>query len=136
MPLGNHPDLDEWIGVKMRLRRADIGMHRLTAGRRMGVSDVAYGKWENGQNSMSASRLWDAAQIMGLESPGYFFDGFDEIDPKSVASVHKSRKLITPANVRLLIRIGELGPRQRTKISQMVDTMLIEQTLAREAENV
>jgi transcriptional regulator with XRE-family HTH domain len=75
---GRKPALmDVHVGSRVRLRRMVIGMSQEKLGEKMGLSFQQIQKYEKGTNRIGASRLFQLAQIMGVE-PGWFFEDAPE----------------------------------------------------------
>ncbi len=71
------PDpIDKHVGGQLRLRRAQIGMTQSELGGKLGLSFQAVQKYESGENRISASRLFQMAQLLDVP-PAYFFEGLD-----------------------------------------------------------
>jgi transcriptional regulator with XRE-family HTH domain len=88
------PDpIDRHVGGQLRLRRAQIGMTQVELGSKLGLSFQAVQKYENGENRVSASRLYQLARILEV-SPAYFFDGLEELvgAAPAVGSAELARK--------------------------------------------
>jgi transcriptional regulator with XRE-family HTH domain len=66
-----HP-IDIRIGQNLRLLRTQKGMSQPTLAGRLGITFQQVQKYEKGTNRLSASRLWDCAQIFDV-SPAAFF---------------------------------------------------------------
>jgi transcriptional regulator with XRE-family HTH domain len=71
-----HP-IDIYVGGRMRLRRTQIGLSQGTLANKVGVSFQAIQKYEAGNIRISASRLYDVAQVLQV-SPAFFFDGYPD----------------------------------------------------------
>jgi transcriptional regulator with XRE-family HTH domain len=71
--------IDIHVGSRMRLRRMLIGMSQEKLGEEMGITFQQIQKYEKGTNRISASRLFQLAQILGVDVQ-YFYDdaNFDE----------------------------------------------------------
>jgi transcriptional regulator with XRE-family HTH domain len=54
-----------------------VGMTQQQLGDIVGIKFQQIQKYETGMNRISASRLWDIAQALGV-SISFFFEGFDE----------------------------------------------------------
>jgi transcriptional regulator with XRE-family HTH domain len=68
------PDpIDAAVGRKLRQARLLAGMSQEELGRGIGVSFQAVQKYEHGENRLSASRLFRAAQFLG-RPVAFFFD--------------------------------------------------------------
>jgi transcriptional regulator with XRE-family HTH domain len=71
-----HP-VDVHVGKRVRHRRWMVGMTQQQLGEIVGIKFQQIQKYETGMNRISASRLWDIAQALGV-SISFFFEGFDE----------------------------------------------------------
>lgn len=71
-----HP-IDVYVGGRMRLRRTQLGLSQGTLASKIGVSFQAIQKYEAGDIRISASRLYDVAQVLQV-SPAFFFDGYPD----------------------------------------------------------
>jgi len=79
-----HP-VDVHVGKRVRHRRWMVGMTQQQLGDIVGIKFQQIQKYETGMNRISASRLWDIAQALGV-SISFFFEGFDEDDKPAAAS--------------------------------------------------
>jgi transcriptional regulator with XRE-family HTH domain len=71
-----HP-IDVYVGGRMRLRRIQLGLSQGALASKIGVSFQAVQKYESGDIRISASRLYDVAQVLEV-SPGFFFEGYPD----------------------------------------------------------
>jgi transcriptional regulator with XRE-family HTH domain len=71
-----HP-IDTYVGGRMRLRRIQLGLSQGALAGKIGVSFQAVQKYESGDIRISASRLYDVAQVLDV-SPGFFFEGYPD----------------------------------------------------------
>lgn len=71
-----HP-VDAHVGKRIRHRRWMIGMTQQQLADRVGIKFQQIQKYETGMNRVSASRLWDIAEALGV-TISFFFDGLDE----------------------------------------------------------
>ena len=69
-----HP-VDVHVGRRVRHRRWMVGMTQQQLGDIVGIKFQQIQKYETGMNRISASRLWDIAQALGV-SISFFFEGF------------------------------------------------------------
>ena len=65
---------DAEVGRRVRSRRLECRLSQTELADRIGVTFQQVQKYEKGANSMSASRLQHAANILGVTVP-FFFDG-------------------------------------------------------------
>lgn len=70
-----HP-IDVFVGNKIRLTRAARGISQQQLADKLGISFQQLQKYERGINRISASRLWEVSQALGVPI-SYFFDGAD-----------------------------------------------------------
>jgi transcriptional regulator with XRE-family HTH domain len=71
-----HP-IDTYVGGRMRLRRIQLGLSQGALASKIGVSFQAVQKYESGDIRISASRLYDVAQVLQV-SPAFFFEGYPD----------------------------------------------------------
>jgi transcriptional regulator with XRE-family HTH domain len=80
-----HP-VDVHVGKRVRHRRWMVGMTQQQLGDIVGIKFQQIQKYETGMNRISASRLWDIAQALGV-SISFFFEGFDEEEKAAETAV-------------------------------------------------
>lgn len=68
--------VDLHVGNRLRLRRKELRLSQAALGDKLGVTFQQVQKYEHGTNRVGASRLWDAAQTLGVPV-GYFFLGLE-----------------------------------------------------------
>ena len=66
--------IDIHVGSRMRMRRMMLGMSQEKLGDAFGLTFQQVQKYERGTNRMEASRLQQAADIVGVAVP-FFFEG-------------------------------------------------------------
>jgi transcriptional regulator with XRE-family HTH domain len=76
---GPHP-IDIHVGARIRAQRVIRGLTQSDLARLVGISFQSVQKYEQGENRVSASRLYEFAQALGV-APQHFFDGLE--GPKS-----------------------------------------------------
>lgn len=69
--------IDVHVGNRIRGRRKAIGMSQHTLGERLALTFQQVQKYERGLNRVSASKLYQIGQALGV-SIGYFYEGLDE----------------------------------------------------------
>jgi transcriptional regulator with XRE-family HTH domain len=79
-----HP-VDAHVGKRIRHRRWMVGMTQQQLADRVGIKFQQIQKYETGMNRVSASRLWDIADAMGVQI-SFFFEGLGEAAVSSEAS--------------------------------------------------
>lgn len=73
-----HP-VDVHVGKRVRHRRWLIGMTQQQLAEQVGIKFQQIQKYETGANRVSASRLWDISDALGVPV-SFFFDGLEEAD--------------------------------------------------------
>lgn len=68
-----HP-VDAHVGKRIRHRRWMVGMTQQQLADRVGIKFQQIQKYETGMNRVSASRLWDIAEALGVQI-AFFFEG-------------------------------------------------------------
>ena len=115
----NHVDLS--VGQRLRQARLLAGASQEDVGTAIGVSFQAVQKYENGENRITAPRLFKAAEFLGADirfftTPGY--DGAPALDRTSLADdeieLLRYYRALTNQRARMLLRklvqaIGEPG---------------------------
>ncbi len=70
-----HP-VDEYVGKRVRQRRWMVGYSQQQLGEAVGIKFQQIQKYETGMNRISASRLWDIAETLGVPIT-FFFEGYE-----------------------------------------------------------
>lgn len=78
-----HP-VDAHVGKRIRHRRWMVGMTQQQLADKVGIKFQQIQKYETGMNRVSASRLWDVADALGVQI-SFFFEGLSEADMPRVA---------------------------------------------------
>ena len=78
-----HP-VDAHVGKRIRHRRWMVGMTQQQLADKVGIKFQQSQKYETGMNRVSASRLWDIADALGVEI-SFFFEGLAEGDVPKLA---------------------------------------------------
>ena len=70
-----HP-VDFHVGKRVRQRRWMVGMTQQQLAEKVGIKFQQIQKYETGMNRVSASRLWDISDALGVPI-SFFFDGLN-----------------------------------------------------------
>jgi transcriptional regulator with XRE-family HTH domain len=73
--------VDIHVGQKLRQRRWLVGMTQQKLAEMVGIKFQQIQKYETGANRVSASRLWDISEALGVPA-AYFFEGCEDIDTR------------------------------------------------------
>lgn len=79
-----HP-VDVHVGKRVRHRRWLVGMTQQQLAEQVGIKFQQIQKYETGANRVSASRLWDIADALGVPV-SFFFEGLDAEQPAQTAA--------------------------------------------------
>ena len=71
-----HP-VDVHVGKRVRHRRWMVGMTQQQLADKVGIKFQQIQKYETGMNRISASRLWDISDALGVPI-SFFFEGLDQ----------------------------------------------------------
>jgi transcriptional regulator with XRE-family HTH domain len=71
-----HP-VDAHVGKRIRHRRWMVGMTQQQLADKVGIKFQQIQKYETGMNRVSASRIWDIAEALGV-AISFFFEGLGE----------------------------------------------------------
>jgi transcriptional regulator with XRE-family HTH domain len=78
-----HP-VDIHVGKRIRHRRWLIAMTQQQLAEKVGIKFQQIQKYETGANRVSASRLWDISEALGV-SVSFFFEGLTEANEAEAA---------------------------------------------------
>src|SRR6267142_5990335 len=116
------PDpVDVYVGGRVRTRRLLLGMNQEELAKRLGLTFQQVQKYESGANRVSASRLWEIAEVLGV-TPEYFFSGLPfgeegEQTPEDQRLREKMQRPETIDLVRVYYRISD--PLIRRQVLEM-----------------
>lgn len=101
---GPHP-IDIHVGARIRMSRALAGLNQTELAKRVGVTFQSIQKYERGTNRVSASRLQEIADVLGVPVSS-FFEGIGQTDPYAgatpLALVEGANGRATPREIREL----------------------------------
>jgi transcriptional regulator with XRE-family HTH domain len=111
--------IDDHVGTRIRLRRTLLGMTQEQLASALSISYQQIQKYETGANRVSAGRLFEIGQRLGVEV-SYFFEG---IDPTIIAKAlpHGGRNRIAIDLVRNFLEITDEN--QRAALANLVKTL-------------
>ncbi|AWU93716.1 helix-turn-helix domain-containing protein [Azospirillum ramasamyi] len=115
--------IDIHVGARLRLRRTLLGLSQEKLGEAVGITFQQLQKYERGSNRISASRLYNLSQVLGVPV-SYFFDDMPtpdqiaaEVPAESAGETDEFESLArreTLELVRAYYRIEDPGVRKRT----------------------
>jgi len=111
--------VDDHVGARIRLRRTMLGMTQEQLAAALGISYQQVQKYETGANRVSAGRLFEVGQRLGVDV-AYFFEG---VDPTAVSKglPHGGRNRVAIDLVRNFLEIA--NEEQRSALANLVKTL-------------
>lgn len=113
--------IDVHVGARLRLRRTLLGLSQEKLGEAVGITFQQLQKYERGSNRISASRLYNLAQVLNVPVSFFFDDmtpgeeiGGDTAQPTETDEFESMAKRETLELVRAYYRIGDPSVRKRT----------------------
>lgn len=81
--------IDRIVGQRLRWRRRELKLTQEQLGEKLGLTFQQVQKYEKGVNRISAGRLFEMAQVLGITIT-YFYEGVDDLlEEPGVMSVHE-----------------------------------------------
>lgn len=112
--------IDVHVGQRLRLRRTLLGLSQEKLGEAVGITFQQLQKYERGANRISASRLFNLSQVLGVQV-SYFFEDLPPPGDVAVAAagaeadeMDAMARRETLELVRAYYRIAEPAVRKRT----------------------
>jgi transcriptional regulator with XRE-family HTH domain len=94
--------VDVHVGARVRTRRLLIGMNQETLARALGLTFQQVQKYEGGANRVSASRLSQIAEILGVPISYFFNDLEPEGSEPSPRDLESRERLQRPETIDLI----------------------------------
>ncbi len=120
------PDpVDVHVGARIRTRRLLLGMNQDTLASALGLTFQQVQKYESGANRVSASRLSEIAEVLGVTHE-YFFSGlpFDEEDEPTPEDQRVREMMQRPDAIELVrVYYGISDPAIRRQLLEMARVM-------------
>lgn len=138
MTFEKDPDpIDVHVGGRMQLRRTLMGMTQEQLAKAIGVSFQQVQKYERGLNRLSASRLFDVCQALGVPITYFFEDVPEDVlrsrkrnaDVAEPAAIGGSARRISndlmakTESLELVRSYWHMPTSQREKIRALIDTL-------------
>lgn len=82
-PANRASDIDKHVGTRIRERRIMMGLSQQQMADMIGVTYQQAHKYERGINRISAGRLYEITQVLGVPV-SYFFDGLEDSNEQTV----------------------------------------------------
>lgn len=112
--IGRDLTIDQTIGCRIRMLRVKRGLTQKALGVKLGISFQQVQKYENGKNSLSASRFVPLA--LALDVPPTALLGGDDEGPTPL--------MMSVQSTRMAIKFDQLDSISRQALSDLLDAML------------
>jgi len=96
---GEPNPVDAYVGSRVRLRRTILGMSQQRLAKELSVTFQQIQKYERGLNRIGASRLWDLAQVLGVNVDFFYQDLAPEASDQSPRKLNRSLQLSQDSSV-------------------------------------
>jgi transcriptional regulator with XRE-family HTH domain len=111
--------VDIHVGQRLRRQRSLCGITQQDLAEQVGVRFQQIQKYESGSNRISASRLWDVAQVLQVPV-AFFFDGLNEASAQSDMITDLMRDHETVQLVRAYNKMTERRQRQLCQLAEVL----------------
>jgi len=96
-------EIDDYVGKRLRRRRRLLGLTQQSLGEMVGIRFQQIQKYECGANRVSAARLFELAEALGVPVQ-YFYEGLSERD--MYCEFRLKRPILLKAVFRLVLRLS------------------------------
>jgi transcriptional regulator with XRE-family HTH domain len=116
--------IDAHVGSRLRMRRIEKGMSQEKLAVAFGLTFQQVQKYEKGMNRMAASRLQQAADILGIAVP-FFFEGaaggIFEPDGNALSPAYIDDFVTTSDGLRLMKAFMRVRPAMQRRVVALVN---------------
>jgi len=118
--------VDAHVGSRIRLRRKLLGLSQQQLAEQLGLTFQQVQKYERGVNRVSASKLYETAQVLGAPVM-HFFEGLDgepQFDRPPASEAAVTAFLMTPEGLELATLFPRIPKgRMRHQVLELVRTL-------------
>jgi len=90
---GTPNPIDLYVGSRVRMRRSLLGMSQERLAAELGITFQQVQKYERGLNRIGASRLWDLAQVLGVNVDFFYQDIDTQTSEQSPRKIYANPNL-------------------------------------------
>lgn len=112
-----HP-VDTHVGKRVRHRRWMVAMTQQQLADKVGIKFQQIQKYETGMNRISASRLWDISEALGV-SVSFFFEGLGDSATETDESLAASDILADKEALQLVRSYYAIPENQRRRLFEL-----------------
>lgn len=114
--------VDEHVGKRLKQLRTSRGLSQSVVAEALGLTFQQVQKYERGTNRISASKLYDAAMLLGVTIES-FYEGLPMSEGRS-ADADVIAQVATDADVSRLVRLFQSSPpRARRQILALIEVL-------------
>jgi transcriptional regulator with XRE-family HTH domain len=123
-----HDPIDTYVGSRIRAARAAKNMSQTKLADGLHLTFQQIQKYERGTNRISASKLYHAANVLGV-TVSYFYEGLDApdgvVDPTLASSMAETNGLLTEPGVLRLAKVySKMTTPQRRAVMSVARSMV------------
>lgn len=119
--------IDQYVGQRIRARRMALGVSQEKLGAALGVTFQQVQKYEKGTNRVSASRLQQVGDVLGVPVSHFFPEPGSTLSPEAAGDL---AFLGTPEGARIAAAWPQLGRVAREAIMQIVRVAIADRAAA------
>ena len=112
-----HP-VDTHVGKRVRHRRWMVAMTQQQLADKVGIKFQQIQKYETGMNRISASRLWDISEALGV-SVSFFFEGLGDSATETDESLAASDILADKEALQMVRSYYAIPENQRRRLFEL-----------------
>jgi transcriptional regulator with XRE-family HTH domain len=135
---GPHP-VDRHVGLRIRMRRKELGISQERLAEALGLTFQQVQKYERAANRVSASKLFEIARALSA-NVSYFYEGLaalEEVDSAAPAGLDAHAFMLMPEGAELAATFPKLTrARVRRKVVELVRVLAEADDGAQLAETV
>jgi transcriptional regulator with XRE-family HTH domain len=113
---------DAHVGARVRERRVMLGMSQEKLGEAVTLTFQQIQKYERGSNRISASRLWQFSEVLGVK-PEYFFEGLERIDAPLGSKAPDHDLLVRRETLEMVRNYYKIPAAERAALYKLINRM-------------
>jgi transcriptional regulator with XRE-family HTH domain len=101
--------LDKYVGVLVKARREQVGMSQSELASKLGISFQQLQKYERGQNRISAGRLFELADVLGVEISWFYQGAQAYLAEQEQSALERAQASLAPSKTPLETLVAVSG---------------------------
>jgi len=111
-----HP-IDLHVGKRVRFKRKMMGLTQSDLGEKVQLTFQQIQKYEKGENRISASKLYQIAQVLNT-NVSFFFEGYSEAQPSEEATIDDKQAVDLVQSFKAI-----KNPKLKKRIMMLIDSV-------------